>query len=48
MNKMVYETMTHDCYYMMQNARNVIRQHWPRIRIVEVIKSQVAAICKKG
>ncbi len=26
----VYETMTHDCYYMMQNARNVIRKQWPR------------------
>ncbi|MFI5152845.1 MAG: hypothetical protein ACHQET_05890 [Chitinophagales bacterium] len=36
----VYATITHDCYYQMQNARNVIRQYWPRIRIVEVIKAR--------
>jgi hypothetical protein len=36
--KMIYETITHDCYYQMQNARNVIRQYWPKIRMVEVIK----------
>jgi hypothetical protein len=38
--KNVYETITHDCYYQMQNARNVIRQYWPQIRIVEVIKTR--------
>ena len=45
--KRVYETVTHDCYYMMQNARNVIRQHWPRIRIVEVIKARYLLFLKK-
>jgi hypothetical protein len=43
----VYATTTHDCYYMMQNARNVIRQHWPRIRIVEVIKARYLLFIKK-
>lgn len=42
----VYATITHDCYYMMQNARNVIRQHWPRIRIVEVIKARYLLFVK--
>jgi hypothetical protein len=45
--KDVYGTMTHDCYYMMQNARNVIRQHWPRIRIVEVMKARWLLFVKK-
>jgi hypothetical protein len=36
----VYATITHDCFYQMQNARNVIRQYWPRIRIVEVVKAR--------
>jgi hypothetical protein len=36
----VYATITHDCYYQMQNARNVIRLYWPRISIVEVIKAR--------
>ncbi len=45
--KNVYGTITHDCYYMMQNARNVIRQHWPRIRIVEVMKARWLLFVKK-
>ncbi len=45
--KRVYATITHDCYYMMQNARNVIRQYWPRIRIVEVIKARYLLFVKK-
>jgi hypothetical protein len=45
--KNVYLTMTHDCYYMMQNARNVIRQHWPRIRIVDVMKARWLLFVKK-
>ena len=45
--KNVYGTITHDCYYMMQNARNVIKQHWPRIRIVEVIKARWLLFVKK-
>jgi hypothetical protein len=45
--KRVYETLTHDCYYMMQNARNVIRQHWSRIRIIEVVKARYLLFVKK-
>ncbi|HEX3078990.1 MAG TPA: hypothetical protein VHQ04_00945 [Puia sp.] len=45
--KRVYETLTHDCFYMMQNARNVVRQHWPRIRIVEVVKARWLLFVKK-
>jgi hypothetical protein len=36
----VYATITHDCFYMMQNARDVIRKFWPRIRIVEVVRAR--------
>jgi hypothetical protein len=43
----VYATQTHDCYYMMQNARNVIRRYWPRIRIVEVTKARWLLFVKK-
>jgi len=45
--KRVYETLTHDCFYMMQNARNVLRQNWPRIHIVEVIKARWLLFVKK-
>ena len=43
----IYATITHDCYYQMQNARNVIRQRWPRIRIIEVIKARYLLFVKK-
>ena len=46
-NKMVYETMIHDCYYMMQNARKVIRKQWPGVRIVEVMKASHLLFIKK-
>jgi hypothetical protein len=45
--KRVYATMTHDCFYMMQNARNVVRQHWPRVRIVEVVRARYLLFVKK-
>jgi hypothetical protein len=45
--KRVYETMTHDCFYMMQNAREVLKKHWPRIRIVEVKKARYLLFVKK-
>jgi len=44
--KRIYETITHDCYYQMQNARNVIRQYWPQIRMVEVIKARYLEFVK--
>jgi hypothetical protein len=43
----VYSTQTHDCFYQMQNARNVIRKFWPRVRIVEVIKARYLLFIKK-
>jgi hypothetical protein len=43
----VYATITHDCYYQMQNARNVIRQYWPQVRVVEVIKARFLQFVKK-
>ena len=42
----IYATITHDCYYQMQNARNVIRQYWPRIRIIEVVKARYLVFIK--
>jgi hypothetical protein len=42
----VYATITHDCFYMMQNARNVIKQYWPHIKIVEAIKARYLLFVK--
>ncbi len=43
----VYATITHDCYYQMQNARNVIRRYRPKIRIVEVVEARYLLFIKK-
>jgi len=43
----IYATITHDCYYQMQNARKVIRQQWPRIKVVEVIKARYLLFVKR-
>jgi hypothetical protein len=45
--KNAYETQTHDCYYMMQNARNVIKEHWPRLHVIEVSKTRYLLFVKK-
>jgi hypothetical protein len=44
--KKVYKNLTHDCFYMMENARNVIRKYWPRIQIVEVINARYLMFIK--
>jgi hypothetical protein len=33
--KNVYESNEHDCYYLMRNARIVLKKYWPRIHIIE-------------
>jgi hypothetical protein len=45
--KNAFETQTHDCYYMMQNARNVIKEHWPQIHVIEVYKARYLLFVKK-
>ena len=33
---MIFESNLHDCFYQMRYSRNVIRQNWPEIKIVEI------------
>jgi len=35
-----YENDTHDCFYQMRNARNVLKEYWPQIRIVETSEAR--------
>jgi hypothetical protein len=30
-----YETEVHNCFYLMRNARNVMKQYWPKIHLIE-------------
>jgi len=31
----VYATITHDCYYQMQNAHQVLKKYWPKVKIID-------------
>ena len=31
--KMIFESLTHDCYYQMKNARQVVEKNWPHLSI---------------
>ena len=33
--KMIFESMQHDCFYEMRNARLVLKKYWPQIGIIE-------------
>jgi len=33
--KREYETQVHNCFYLERNARNVLKQYWPKIQIIE-------------
>jgi hypothetical protein len=33
--KAIFDMLTHNCHYQMENARMVIKRYWPQIKIVE-------------
>jgi len=33
--KELYETDVHNCFYLMRNARMVLKKYWPHIHIIE-------------
>lgn len=33
--KEIYETDVHNCFYLMRNARMVLKKYWPHIHIIE-------------
>lgn len=34
--KAIFDMLTHNCHYQMENAHIVIKRYWPQIKIVEV------------
>jgi hypothetical protein len=36
--KVIYDMLTHNCHYQMQNARQVIKKDWPQIKIIEAFR----------
>ncbi len=45
--KMVFESLMHDCFYQMRNARLVIERYKPKIHIVEVTNARWLIFARK-
>ena len=43
---MVFESLIHDCFFQMRNARLVIQKYWPEIQIVESSKFRYLVFLK--
>lgn len=35
---MTYASFEHDCFYQMRNARNVIKQYFPNVKIIDALR----------
>ena len=38
--KIIFESIQHDCFYQMRNARQVLKKYWPQVRIFETSKAR--------
>jgi hypothetical protein len=38
--KLDFESDTHDCFFQQRNARIVLKQYWPQIKIIETSKAR--------
>jgi|SRR6185437_2562598 len=38
--KIIFDMLTHNCHYQMENARIVIKKYWPQLKIIETSKSR--------
>jgi hypothetical protein len=44
----VFESITHDCFFQMKNARLVLKKYWPQINIVETSGVRFLLFIKKN
>ncbi len=44
--KAIFDMLTHDCHYQMQNARTVIKKYWSQLKIIEVSKARYLLFIK--
>jgi hypothetical protein len=42
-----YETEVHNCFYLMRNARMVLKKYWPQIHIIEAPANRYLLFVKK-
>lgn len=44
--KEVFDLLTHNCHYQMQNAREVLKKDWPQIKIIETSRYRFLLFAK--
>ena len=44
---MIFESIIHDCFYQMRNARIALKENWPHIRIIEISKARYLLFIKE-
>ena len=44
--KAIFDMITHDCHYQMQNARIELKKYWPQIHVLEISKSRYLQFVK--
>ena len=44
--KAIFDMITHDCHYQMQNARIELKKYWPQIHVIEISKSRYLLFVK--
>ena len=47
LKKEEYETEVHNCFYLMRNARKVMKQYWPKLPIIETSRARYLLFIKK-
>jgi len=45
--KNVFESITHDCFYQMRNAKLVIKKYWPQLSVIETSNARFLLFIKK-
>lgn len=41
-----YESLEHDCFYQMRNARKVLKKYWPQIHVIETSENRYILFVK--
>ena len=44
--EMVYQSMVHDCFFQIKNAKTVIKQYWPLLKIIDISKARYLLFIK--
>ncbi|CAN5831488.1 hypothetical protein BH11BAC4_BH11BAC4_22880 [soil metagenome] len=44
--KNIAESMEHDCFYQMRNARMVLKKYWPQVNIIETANARFLLFIK--